>query len=152
MKVYDVIDEEYNKRVKEAEATNLIAEKPECNYVSQRVATKLYEVAKLLASESDQEYFDEDLVESLHRELLESTISLCFIQKEERPIDVCPYCGSKMVLSNCLISTYVAYECKNCGAQSPGLNLKLYLLDEAKTKEAIKDYCESRKIRKEDEK
>ena len=150
MKTYDVIDPEYNNRVKMAEATNLKPVEPEKYYFPASMFNEIYSF--LLDLTVDDEEQREEILEKVdeyNREYKNRIVSLNFIdvqEAEKAEVDICPYCGTKMRLISGGQGTYrrigtdyVWYECPVCGSTTPRAYFNNHMLDEQKVKDAIED-------------
>lgn len=150
IKTYNVVDKEYNERIKAAKGTNLIAEKPYECYVPLKLVQNLYLSYLNSIDDGSDPHGLEDIVPddiiAIKDQIDSSVIMLNFVpDKEAKAIDICPYCGEKMSPitgkdfrnRNNVSIPYVTFTCFNCGASSPSISFKNSMIDEDKLKEEI---------------
>ena len=160
IKTYNVVDKEYNERIKAAKGTNLIADEPNKYFVPFNMVVDLY--LKFLDAIDDGDCLDDldktvlNEIKAKRDQIDSSIVKLNFVADEEvktttktktktKAIDICPYCGEKMTPitgkdfrnRNNVSIPYVTFACFNCGASSPSISFKNNMIDEDKLKEEI---------------
>ena len=133
IKTYNVVDKEYNERIKKAKATNLAPEKPEEFFVPMQLVRDFY------LNVLDLEDLLPENITNCRNRIDQSIVKLNYIPDEEASaIDVCPYCGNKMYIATGDQLEHIQFSCLNCGASSPAVSFKTSMIDENKVKNEIK--------------